>query len=151
MKFSKNLCTSCDSRESNALAMIRVMLALVFIYHGYSKITNIEGTIGFFQTLGFSPFLTYVVAYGEFIGGVLMLLGTLTCFVSFFFVITMIVAILSVHLKNGFDITKGGYEYALTLLVMSLAILKAGPGSYSKRVCMNTCSCKSSCQCDSQK
>jgi len=151
MKLSKNLCMSCDSKSSKALFMIRVMLAIVFIYHGYSKITNIDATIGYFNTLGFSPFLTYLVAYGEFIGGILMLLGTFTCFVSLFFIATMVVAIFSVHLQNGFDITKGGYEYALTLLVMSLAIFKAGPGAYAKRSCVSSCACQADCKCPSEK
>jgi uncharacterized membrane protein YphA (DoxX/SURF4 family) len=36
-----------------------------------------------------------------------------------------------VHLPKGFDTTKGGYEYALTQLLIAVAILIAGAGPYS--------------------
>jgi putative oxidoreductase len=45
--------------------------------------------------------------------------------------IVMLGAILLVHLPFGFDVTKGGMEYALTQLLIALALLIAGAGSYS--------------------
>ena len=44
---------------------------------------------------------------------------------------TMIVAIFSVHIGNGFFITDNGYEYALTLLMISVALLIDGAGKFS--------------------
>jgi putative oxidoreductase len=45
----------------------------------------------------------------------------------------MIVAIMEVHLKNGFflgyDMQKAGYEYALTLGIAALALIFTGPGT----------------------
>ncbi len=46
-------------------------------------------------------------------------------------VVVMLGAIFLVHLPNGFDIGKGGAEYALTQLLLAVAFLLAGPGSYS--------------------
>jgi len=43
----------------------------------------------------------------------------------------MVGAIHLVHLKNGFDIGRGGMEYALTELLIALAILIAGAGKFS--------------------
>jgi uncharacterized membrane protein YphA (DoxX/SURF4 family) len=43
----------------------------------------------------------------------------------------MLGAIFLVHLAHGFDIPKGGMEYALTQLLIALALLIAGGGAYS--------------------
>jgi putative oxidoreductase len=43
----------------------------------------------------------------------------------------MLGAIFLVHLPHGFDVSKGGIEFALTQLLIALALLVAGGGSYS--------------------
>jgi len=43
----------------------------------------------------------------------------------------MLGAIFLVHLANGFDVTQGGVEFALTQLLIATALLLAGPGRYS--------------------
>jgi putative oxidoreductase len=45
--------------------------------------------------------------------------------------VVMIVAIVAVHLKNGFFVTNGGYEFNLALAGMALTLLIAGAGAYS--------------------
>jgi len=46
-------------------------------------------------------------------------------------VIVMIGTIKMVHLQHGFDIGRSGYEYALTQLLIAIAILAAGAGKFS--------------------
>ena len=46
-------------------------------------------------------------------------------------IIVMLGAIFLVHLPHGFDVSKGGMEYALTQLLVALALILAGPGAYS--------------------
>jgi putative oxidoreductase len=43
----------------------------------------------------------------------------------------MIVAVLTVHLKNGFFNTNGGFEFNLALAGMALTLLIIGAGAYS--------------------
>jgi putative oxidoreductase len=43
----------------------------------------------------------------------------------------MLVAIATVHLARGFFVTKGGYEFNLTILAAVFAVALAGPGIYS--------------------
>jgi putative oxidoreductase len=43
----------------------------------------------------------------------------------------MFMATFKSHWKNGFIISKGGYEYTLMLMTVSIAIGLMGPGSYS--------------------
>jgi uncharacterized membrane protein YphA (DoxX/SURF4 family) len=57
--------------------------------------------------------------------GVLFRLGT-ACIV-----IVMLGAIFLAHLPHGFDLSKGGMEYALTQLLIAVALLITGPGAYS--------------------
>jgi hypothetical protein len=47
------------------LLLIRLSVAATFIVHGWQKIGNMEGTIGFFASLGFGAALTYAVAATE--------------------------------------------------------------------------------------
>ena len=46
-------------------------------------------------------------------------------------IIVMLGAIFLVHIQHGFDIGKGGMEYALTQLLVATALLITGPGKYS--------------------
>ena len=45
--------------------------------------------------------------------------------------VTMLVAIVTVHLANGFFMSNNGYEFALALLAMSLAVMIEGAGKLS--------------------
>jgi putative oxidoreductase len=43
----------------------------------------------------------------------------------------MLVAIATVHWPKGFWVTRGGYEFNLTLIASAAAVAIAGPGAYS--------------------
>jgi putative oxidoreductase len=124
--------SGCSCLSDIGLLLIRLMLAAVFIYHGWGKVADIAATTSFFSAIGLgSPFLVYAAAYGELIGGILIGLGAFTRYVSPVLVVIMAVAIQTVHLSKGFNIMQGGYEYALTLLIVSAAIGMLGAGKYS--------------------
>ena len=114
------------------ILLLRVIVGVVFVYHGWAKVSNIDGTLAFFSQIGLgSSLLVYAAAYGEFVGGILILLGAFVRYVSPILVIIMAVAIQTVHLSKGFNIMQGGYEYALTLLVVSASLGMLGAGKYS--------------------
>ena len=124
----------CDKScmQDLGLLMLRLIIGAVFIYHGFAKVSNIEGTLSFFSTIGLGNImLVYLAAYGEFIGGIMLILGICTRYIAIMLAIIAAVALYSVHLQAGFNIMKGGYEYALTLMVVSLAISLMGSGKYS--------------------
>ena len=73
----------------------------------------------------------YLVGLAQFAGGLAMLTGIFVRVGALFLIIVMLGAILLVHLPHGFDVGKGGLEYALTQLLIALALLIAGPGCYS--------------------
>lgn len=118
--------------KSTAILLLRLILGIVFIYHGYAKITDIAGTQSFFAQIGLGNIaLVYLAAYGEFIGGIFMILGLWVRATSVVLSIIMVVAIVTVHLKNGFGAMGGGYEYPLTLLVTTVAVGLLGAGKCS--------------------
>jgi len=123
------------------LLLLRIVLAPSIAAHGAQKLFGwfggggLKGTAGFFGAggLGFRQPLAMatLAALGEFAGGVLLALGLLTPLGAVGVVGVMTVAILTVHLKKGFFVTKGGYEYNLLLLAGAAALAATGPGRFS--------------------
>jgi putative oxidoreductase len=116
-----------------ALLILRVVLGIIMIYHGWPKVTNLGGVIEGFTGMGIPlPAVAAVfAAVAEVGGGLLMLIGVLTDIAGLAFAIDMLGAIIFVHAKNGFGVDKGGIEWPLALMAMALAIALAGPGRFS--------------------
>jgi putative oxidoreductase len=64
-------------------------------------------------------------------GGLLLALGFLTPLAAALLCSEMLVAAISVHIKKGFFVTSGGFEYTLVLGVAALTLAFTGPGSLS--------------------
>jgi putative oxidoreductase len=83
----------------------------------------------------------YMAACAEFFGGLALLLGLLARLGTIPIIVTMLVAITTVHGQNGFSgwtetymdkkIPHVGYELNLALIAMAVAIMIAGPGLIS--------------------
>jgi len=119
-----------------AVLLLRLLLGVVFVMHGSQKLLGGGGVAGFASGLakmGIEPHvpLAWVVAITEFVGGICVFFGFLTRFWAAGLVIDMAVAMFKVHLVNGFFISKNGFELALTLGVLALAVVFMGPGSLS--------------------
>jgi putative oxidoreductase len=69
-----------------------------------------------------------LVALLEFAGGIALVFGVLTRWISVLFAVAMAVAVVKVHLAGGFYLPNG-YEFALTRCGMSVALALAGPGA----------------------
>lgn len=128
--------------------VLRVTLGSIFLIHGIQKLSNMEGTIGFFGMLGFSAFWAWVVALVEAIGGAAVIFGIGTRIAASLLAIIMLVVI--VHVKKG-DFKKE--ELDIVLLGLSLGVGLIGCGSWSLcRTChkgnCKTCSNDGTCECD---
>jgi putative oxidoreductase len=125
--------------EDLALLVLRLVLGGVFIAHGAQKLfgwfsgPGLKGTAGFFEQIGAKPgpVMALLAGLAEFGGGLLVLLGLLTPVGALAIIAVMIVAILRVHLANGFFNSNGGYEFNLTLIGIAVALIIAGAGSIS--------------------
>lgn len=111
------------------LFLIRFALAVVFIIHGWLKLSNMSGTIDFFEsTVGIAGFWAYIVAVVEFLGGLAMLLGIWVYWSGVLLATNMLFAIILLKLDTGFV---GGWEFDLVLLLCALSIATVGPGIYT--------------------
>jgi putative oxidoreductase len=62
--------------------------------------------------------MAVVAGLAEFVGGILVAVGFLTPLATLALFATMVVAVLMVHLKNGFFSVNGGYEFNLMLALV---------------------------------
>jgi putative oxidoreductase len=121
------------------LLVLRLVLGVIFIGHGAQKLfgsfdgPRISGFAKMLEQLGVKPAKPMAILAGlaEFVGGILVILGFLTPLAALALIVVMIVAVLTVHLKNGFFNTNGGYEFNLALAGMALTLLIVGAGAYS--------------------
>lgn len=124
---------------SAGLLIIRLVVGLTMIGHGAQKLFGwfggggLEKTGTGFDSMGLKPgkFIAVTTGLGEFIGGILLALGLLTFVGSLLITIIMIGAVLTVHIKNGFWSSNGGFEYQFTIIVVAIGIALTGAGSYS--------------------
>jgi|SRR3989344_6309751 len=114
-----------------AKLFLRIALGIVFINAGWMKIQNAEMVIGFFGSFGVPSWLTYIVMYVEFLGGIALILGILVQYASVLLAIVMLVAMFKVHWPNGYSLANNGYEYVLVLLLGLLALITLGRGKYA--------------------
>jgi len=108
------------------------MVGIVFLAHGGQKVFvyGFNGVQGAFGQMGI-PMPTVLgpfVALLELVGGLLLVVGVGTRWVSILLAIEMAVAVLKVHLSHGFFLP-GGFEYALMMFAASCAVALEGPGA----------------------
>src|SRR5215207_5447204 len=91
-----------------------------------------DGVAGSFAQMGIpaAGLMGPFVALVEFFGGIAIVLGLLTRLAALGLASTMVVAILTVHLKAGF-FNPGGVEFPLSLLGMAAALITTGAGAFS--------------------
>jgi putative oxidoreductase len=123
-----------EKNLDRALLVLRLVLAAIFIVHGYQKVFGygISGVIGAFTKMGvpLPGIVAPLVAVVELVGGIALLFGAFTRVAAFLLACDMLGAIIFVHAKNGFSAPKG-VEAVLGNLGMAVAVALLGAGAYS--------------------
>src|SRR5258707_3943466 len=88
----------------DATIVIRLMAGGVFFWEGILKFVYVNQGVGRFTKLGFAfPETTaHIIAIGEIIGGLLLIAGLFTRITAFYFIIQMIIAVLSTKIDLYF-------------------------------------------------
>ncbi len=122
----------------DALAL-RLAAGSIFVAHGAQKLFGafggygLEGTAGWMESIGLAPGLLIALAAGgaEFFGGLLLIVGLLVRPAAAVLAFTMLVAVFAVHWEHGFFMANNGYEFAMALFAVSIALALRGAGSAS--------------------
>jgi putative oxidoreductase len=121
------------------LTVLRIVAGITFAAHGAQKLFGwfggygLAGVAQWMESIGLAPgYLMALLAGGaEFFGGLALIVGLLARPAAAVLAVTMLVAIVTVHLSNGFFMSNNGYEFALALLAISLAVMIEGAGKLS--------------------
>lgn len=131
--------TLLSSSAGVAALILRVPVGLILAAHGAQKLFGwfggygLEGTGQWLASIGLEPGYPMALLAGgaEFFGGLALALGLLTRPAALVNAIAMLVAIFAVHIGNGLFMANNGYEYALTLFVISVAFVIQGGGRFA--------------------
>lgn len=102
----------------------RAALGMVFVFHGLPKVLS----------MGEGGMMAQPVWLGvglvELLGGILVVAGPqkLRMLSALGLMATMLVAIIMVHMNNGFSMMRGGFEFQLTLLLVSYGVYVTNGG-----------------------
>ncbi len=145
-----------EKLKSVSLLGLRLILAYTFLTPAIMKLSDIDSTALWFGSMGI-PFPTlnaYMAAGTEMAGVVLLTLGLFSRLISIPLLVTMLVAFITVHGGNGFNVIsetvqftgayvngemvegtvvllQNGYENILYYSLMLFIILTHGPGVLS--------------------
>lgn len=128
-----------------AALLLRVAAGLIFLPHGWSKISSAGGAGEFAADMaanyGIPTILGYVAAWAELAGGALLIVGLLTRLDALLLAGTMFVAAFIVQLRDAlYEVPPGsiklfvalrGIELPLSLLAICLALMLIGGGRLS--------------------
>jgi putative oxidoreductase len=126
------------------LTMVRVILGVVLFAHGAQKLLGWFGGPGLSATLKMfrdqlripAP-LAFLAIAAEFFGGLGLIVGLLTRIAALGIAITMVVAMVMVHLRYGFFLNwfgnkpGHGIEYHLIVIALAIVVMVKGAGAFS--------------------
>jgi len=123
---------------------MRVLLGIVFFPHGAQKVLGWFGGYGFSGTMsmftdkmGIPVFFAFLAIMAESLGSVALITGFLTRIAAFGITCVMSVAIVMVHLPNGFFMNWSGsqqgegLEFHILAIALALALMVKSGGKWS--------------------
>jgi putative oxidoreductase len=125
--------------EPLAIPVLRVTVGLVFIYHGWPKLSGVlsgdglAGLVGFIEPSGlpFPIVLAWLALITEFFGGICLVLGLWTRLWAFLGAGQMFLIVFFVKGFGEVHYARGGFEYDLVLAVVLSVLFVVGAGRMS--------------------
>ena len=113
---------------SIALLLVRLVMGIALVSHGWGKIQTPFGWMG--PDAPVPGLLQFLAALSEFGGGLALLFGLLTSLAMTGLVCTMAVAV-HMHAVIKGDPFVGGYELALIYFTLAVMFIIVGPGKFA--------------------
>lgn len=120
--------------QSTVLVGLRLVYGWMFAQAGWGKLANLEGTAGFFESIGLPVpgFTAALVGLTELVGGTLLALGAGARFAAAALVVVMVTALGTAHASEAFASLEAFTQQApYPFLVASLVVLFFGAGRFS--------------------
>jgi putative oxidoreductase len=116
-----------------AETLMRIVVGVMFLMHASVKFKLGASTVADIMFAGIQPALlwAYIVMFLELFGGVCLVVGLFTRPVAAALAIEKLIALLFVHLPNGYAAASGGYEYVLLIVAVCFVLAIRGGGPYS--------------------
>jgi len=115
-----------------SLFFMRIIVAVIFLYHGWPKATQFSMAMEKFVGMGFPGFLGPIVGIAEVIAAVLIILGIWHAWANYTLAGIIIVAIIGVQIPGAMKAGKlltAGLERDLLILAGTLVLALHGPGA----------------------
>lgn len=139
MAYASTSPTSHSSAQASqadlAALLLRVAMGVLFVLHAWMKISVFTpaGTAQYFASIGLPGVLAYLTIAAELLGGLALIAGVFTRWVSLALVPVMVGAAFFGHGSAGFFVSNagGGWEYPAFWTVALLVQALLGDGAYS--------------------
>lgn len=121
--------TPLAEMSESILALVRIILGVVMVYYGSTKIRDTRANYASFVQMGFLPGWLWgsVVMILEFFGGLMLILGIFPAQIALLFGIQMLVGTIWKITKTDKPFTDWSYD--VLLLGLALVVLGFGPGN----------------------
>jgi len=125
------------SNADTAALILRVSMGVLFILHGWMKysVFTPAGTAAYFDSIGLPGFLAYITIAVEILGGIALIAGVWTRWVSLALIPVMVGAGYFGHASAGFFFSNqgGGWEYPAFWTVALVVQALLGAGAFALR------------------
>ena len=120
-------------KETIPPLLFRLILAYGFYKPAMAKLEDVHAIGDWFAGMGLPApyFQAYLATTTECLGVILLILGLGVRIISVPLIITMLVAIKTVHWENGFEAGQNGYEIPLYYILMLVSLICTGAGKIS--------------------
>ncbi len=124
------------TKNDYSTVITRIALGGLLLSHGLIKlfVFTVQGTVGFFESLGLPAITAYLTIFGEIAGGISLILGVYSRLVAILS-LPILIGALWAHSSNGwlFSNNGGGWEFPLFLIVITFAVIISGDGPFALR------------------
>lgn len=123
--------SKCEKLKGVSKLLLRLVVGGIFVYAGWMKLQNPAMVQGMLTSMNFPlpVVMAWVLSLSEFVFGILVVLGVFTCASTLPLMFAMVVAFLTVHIKDG--LTNPMTQYVMLIFASLLTLCASGAGKYS--------------------